>query len=101
MQEVTTLPHANCSQTVDEIVAAGIIHGTFHKILFVDLNMSCVSQHSVSCALTQDQHDSCMRICGDLINNADEDVTFLNRIITGDETWRFLYDPQLKRQLVI
>ena len=24
--------------------------------------------------------------------------TFLNRIITGDETWYFLHDPQLKRQ---
>jgi len=23
---------------------------------------------------------------------------FLNKIITGDETWRFAYDPETKRQ---
>jgi hypothetical protein len=28
-----------------------------------------------------------MSICGDLIDSADKDETFLNRIITGDETW--------------
>jgi hypothetical protein len=39
-----------------------------------------------------------MTICGDLISRADEDETFLNQNITGDETWCFHYDPQLKRQ---
>jgi hypothetical protein len=39
-----------------------------------------------------------MSICSDLIDNSDKDEMFLNRIITGDETWCFLYDPQLKRQ---
>jgi hypothetical protein len=44
----------------------------------------------------QDQCDDRMSTCGDLINSADKDGTFLNRIITGDETWSFLYDLQLK-----
>ena len=39
-----------------------------------------------------------MTICGDLVSRADDDPTFLIRIITGDETWCFLYDRQLKRQ---
>jgi hypothetical protein len=39
-----------------------------------------------------------MSVCGDLIDSADKDGTFLNRFITGDKTWCFLYDPQLKRQ---
>jgi hypothetical protein len=38
-----------------------------------------------------------MSTCGGLINSADKDGTFLNRIITGNETWCFLYDPQLKQ----
>ena len=50
------------------------------------------------CILTQDQRDDLMTICGDLISSADYDPTFLNRIITGDKTWCFLYDLQLKRQ---
>jgi hypothetical protein len=61
--------------------------------------MSHVTQHSVARILTQDQCDDRMSICGDLINSADKDGTFLNRIITGDETWCVLYDPQLKRLL--
>jgi hypothetical protein len=99
IQEVAMLVHANHSQMVDQITAAaGMSHGTFHKILSIELNMSCVTQHSVPRAMMQDQHDDHMSICGDLINSAGKDGTFLNRIITGDETWCFLYDLQLKRQ---
>jgi hypothetical protein len=70
IEEVATLVRANRSQTVDEIAAARIIHGSCHKILSDDLNMSCVTQHSVPRVLTQDQHDGRMSICGDLISNA-------------------------------
>jgi hypothetical protein len=53
-QEVATLMRANRSQTVDEIAATtGIGHGTCHKILSDDLNMSHVTQHSVPRILTQ------------------------------------------------
>jgi hypothetical protein len=68
-------------------------------LLSDDLNMSCVTQHSVPHIPTQDQRDDCMSICSDMIDSADKDGTFLNRIITGDETWCFLYDLQLKQQL--
>jgi hypothetical protein len=78
---------------VDEITAAaGISHGTCRRSLCDDLNMSRVTQHSVPHVLTQDQHDDRMSICSDLINSANKDGTFLNWIITGDETWCFLYD---------
>jgi hypothetical protein len=99
IQEVATLVSAKRSQTVDEIAAAtGISHGTCHKILSNDLNMSLVTQHIVPRVLTQDKRDDRMSICGDLIDSADKDETFLNRIITGDEKLYFLYDPQLKLQ---
>ncbi|KAJ4427289.1 hypothetical protein ANN_24907 [Periplaneta americana] len=42
--------------------------------------------HSMPRILSQDQRDDRMTICGDLISSADDDPTFLNRIITGDET---------------
>ncbi|KAJ4445277.1 hypothetical protein ANN_07078 [Periplaneta americana] len=99
IQEVATLGRANRSQSVDDIAATvGVSHGTCYKILSDDLNMSRVTQHSVPRILSQDQRDDRMTICGDLISSADDDPTFLNQIITGDETWCFLYDPQLKRQ---
>jgi hypothetical protein len=69
MHEVATLVCANRFQTVDEIAAAGISHGTCHKILSGDLNTSHVTLHSVPHVLTQDQRDDRMSICGDLINS--------------------------------
>jgi hypothetical protein len=91
IQEVATLVRANHSQMVDEIAAAaeGISHGTCHKILSDDLNMSCITQHSVPRILTQDQLDDCMSICGDLIDSADQEGKFLNRIISGNERQLF------------
>jgi hypothetical protein len=99
IEEVATLVRANRSQSVDDIAAAvGISHGTRHKILADDLNMSHVSEHCDPRVLTQDRRDDRMTICGNLVSSADEVETFLNMIIITDETWRFLYDPQLKRQ---
>jgi hypothetical protein len=82
IQEVATLVRANRSQMVDEITAAasGISHGTCHKILSGDVNMSRVTQHSVPCALTQDQRDDCMSICGDLM---DGDIPMLADLHSG------------------
>jgi hypothetical protein len=74
IQEVGMLVCANCSQTVVEVAAAEISNGTCHKILSDDLNMCCVTQHSV---LMQD-HDS-MSICGDLIDSADTNGVFPTR----------------------
>ena len=65
------------------------------KILPDDLNMLCVTQHSVSCILTQDLRGNRLTIYGDPISSAGNDGKFLNQIITGDKTWHFLYN-QLK-----
>jgi hypothetical protein len=80
-KKLTTLVHANHSQTVDKIAAAAamISHGSCHKILFDDLNLSHITQHSVPHVLTQDQRDNRMSIFGDLINSSDKDGTFLNQ----------------------
>jgi hypothetical protein len=97
IQDVAMLVRANQSQMVDENAAvAGISHGTCHKILSDDLNMSRVTQHSIPHILMQDQRHDYMSICSDLIDSADKDGTFLNRIIKEDETWCFLYNRQLK-----
>ena len=93
---------ANRSQSVDDLAAAAaaaeVSHGTCYKILTDDLNMSRVTQQCVPRVLTQDQRDDLMRICGDLIS-ADDNPTFLNRIITVDETRFFLYRSKGKVML--
>jgi hypothetical protein len=92
--EVAMLVRANHFQMVDELAtaaAAGISHSTYHNILSDDLNMSHVTQHSVSCVLMQDHHDDHISTCSDLIDSANRDGAFLSQIITRGETWCFLY----------
>jgi fructose/tagatose bisphosphate aldolase len=68
MKEIATLVRANRSQTVDEVAAAaGNSHGTCHRILSDDLNMSHVTRHSAPRVLTQEQRDDLMGTCGKLI----------------------------------
>jgi hypothetical protein len=86
--KVAMLVCANCSQMVDEVeaVAPGIKRGTCHRILPDDLNMSHLAQNNIPRILSQDQHDSHMSTCGDLISSVDKDETFLNSVLTGDRT---------------
>jgi hypothetical protein len=69
IKEVAALVHANCFQTVDEIAAAGISHGTCHKILSDDLNMSRVTQQCSTRPDAKPTNDR-MSICGDLMDGA-------------------------------
>jgi hypothetical protein len=82
------LVRAHRSRTVDG-VAAGISSGTRHR----NLNVFRVVQHSVPRVLTQNQRYDRVSICGELIDIADEEGMFLNRTVTGGETWCFLYGP--------
>jgi len=47
----------------------------------------------VSRILTHDQKQCRLRISSDLLRNAE----MFDRVITGDETWCFQYDPETKR----
>jgi hypothetical protein len=86
---------------VDEVAPTdGISHGTCHKIVSDDLSISHLTHYSILHILMQDQHNNHISICGDLINSTEKDGTLLNQIITGDETWCFLYDWQMKQKLV-
>jgi hypothetical protein len=60
--QVATLVCTNHSKMIDEIAAAaaGICHGTCHRILM--LNMSRLTQHSVPYSLMQGQCDNRMSI---------------------------------------
>jgi len=44
--------------------------------------------------LTHDQKQRRIHISSDLLRKAE----MFDRVITGDETWRFQYDPETKRQ---
>ena len=91
IEEVPMLLHVNRSQSEDDraeaiVVGISLSRPRCCKILTDDLNMSRVTKHSLPRILTQNQRDYRMTIYGNLVNSADEDPTFLNWIITGDES---------------
>jgi len=49
--------------------------------------------------LTQEHKEHRMQVCQELLNQYEaEGDSFLDRIITGDETWCHHYEPESKRQ---
>jgi hypothetical protein len=48
--------------------------------------------------LTADQKQQCLNICEELDQITCDDATFLSRVITGDYSWIYGYDPETKHQ---
>ncbi|GBL97763.1 hypothetical protein AVEN_1278-1 [Araneus ventricosus] len=84
--------------TIDAIASELGILWSVHSILHDDLNMHHICLHMVPKMLSPEQKEARVNMCRDSIDMADEDDSFLKKIVTGDETWCFLYDPQTKRQ---
>ena len=68
---------------------------TVRKILTEDLDMRKVCAKMVSKELTEEQKQRRVTICQDLLERQDD---ILGRVIIGDETWVYQYDPETKRQ---
>jgi len=74
----------------------GISHGSIHAILSDDLKMRRVIAKFVPRQLTTDQMECRMMFAGDLFEKSTQDPTFLTKIVTGDGSWVFTYDPETK-----
>jgi len=68
---------------------------TISKILTEDLDMRKKSAKMVPKELTKEQKQRRVTICQDLLERQDD---ILGHVITGDETWVYQYDPEMKRQ---
>jgi hypothetical protein len=62
------------------------------------LNMRRIAAKFVPRLLTNDQKQRCVNVCLELRQKANEDPTFISRIVTGDESWIYGYDPETKQQ---
>jgi len=81
--------------TIDEISeATGVSWSSCQQILTVDLNMRCVAAKFVPRLLTQDQKNTRLTLCQGLKNQIESDPHFLSKVITGDESWCYGYDPE-------
>jgi hypothetical protein len=52
----------------------------------------------VAHSLTPEQREDRVTSCQDIIAMANANKIFFNKIITGDETWCFAYNPETRRQ---
>jgi len=68
---------------------------TVRKILIEDLDMRKVCAKMVPKELTEEQKQRRVTICQDLLERQDD---ILGCVITGNETWVYQYNPEMKRQ---
>jgi len=71
---------------------------TVRKIVVEDLRKRNICSRFVPHSLTPEQKDWRTTACRYLFAKADSDSDFFRKIVTGDETWCFAYDPTTKRQ---
>jgi hypothetical protein len=79
----------------------GVGYGTCQWILTAKLGMHHVAAKFVPRILTADQKQQRVGVCKELrqiASNSSDDVAFLSRVITGDESWIYGYDPEIKQQ---
>jgi len=74
----------------------GISHGSIHAILSDDLKMRRVNAKFVPRHLTKDQVECRMMLAGDLFEKNTQGPSFLTKIVTGDGSRMFAYDPETK-----
>jgi hypothetical protein len=74
----------------------GISYGTCQCIFTEELMMRWITVKYVPRVLTYNQKQQCISVCCDFQEHVQNDPTFLAKIITGDETWVYGYDPRTK-----
>jgi hypothetical protein len=68
------------------------------RILKEDLGNRKLCACFVPNSITPEQREDRVTSCNEIIAMADADKRFFNKIVTREETWCFVYDPETKRQ---
>jgi len=66
-------------------------------MLMEDLNMKHVSAKFVPRLLAEDQKNNHLNVCYDLRKQVGNNPQILSKVVTGDETWCYSYDPETKQ----
>ena len=68
------------------------------RIITEDLGMRKVCAKMVPRLLNDGQKENCVQVCQDILKQLEITPDLLSRVVTGDESWIFEYDPLTKRQ---
>jgi len=69
-----------------------------HRIITEDLHVRKICAKLVPKNLSDEQKDNRALVSRELLDRVTSEPDFLQRVITGDETWVFEYDPTTKRR---
>ncbi len=84
--------------TLDQISAkCGLSQSSVHRLLKKDLKMSKVSPKFVPRLLTDEQKRHRMDLCRQNLDRLKADNTLLEKIITTDESWFSVFEPDTKQ----
>jgi len=91
--------HEDRRRTIKGIAAiVNVSYGTVQIILTYDLNMHRFAANFVPTLLTPEQKEHRVAICQEIRQLALDYPSFMSRVITGDESWVYGYDPETKQQ---
>jgi len=87
--------HLNVRLIAEEV---GLPKTDVHQIITEDLHMRKIGVKLVPKNLSDEQKDNRVLVSRELLDRVTREPDLLQRVITGDETWVFEYDPTTKRQ---
>jgi len=90
--------HEDRRRTIKDIATINVSYRTVQTILTCDLNMHRIAAKFVPRLLTPEQKEHRVAICQELRQRAVDDPSYMSRVITGDESWVYGYDPKTKQQ---
>jgi len=86
-------------QTIHNVCnRVGLSYRSCQRILADEMNMRRIAAKFVPCLLNSDQRDHRVQVCTMLEKAVRRDPNFLSRVITGDESGLYDYDPGTKQQ---
>jgi histone-lysine N-methyltransferase SETMAR len=71
---------------------------TIRLILTEELGMRKICAKMVPRNIIEQQRDTLLSVCADLLEQVKADSELMDQVVTGDESWFFQYDPQTKHQ---
>ena len=99
VERVCAVIHGNHRLIVREVSdEVGISIGSCHQIFTEKLQMCRISPKFVLRLLTDDQKENCVEFRQELLTYANGNEDFPKNIVTGDETWIYVYDVETKMQ---
>jgi hypothetical protein len=94
IEKVRQVINEVCRKTTEQVSEeTNVSWSSCQRILTEDLRMRQASAKFVPRLLTEKQKDNCMNVCHDLQEELRNDPNFLTKIVTGDESWCYAYDP--------